>query len=91
MSTLCSPAIPSGRWLFTEQLAAALHLKPQSLRAAICRTGHYFGLQPRKMLNGRLLWPADSLDRLQASVHQARQENGAKAEGGMSHGPIHPL
>lgn len=53
-------------WLSTEQLAATPHLKPQSLRAAICRSGHYFGLQPRKMLNGRLLWPADSLERLQS-------------------------
>lgn len=48
----------------TEQLAQILHLKPQSLRAAICRDGHYFGLVPRKMPNGRLIWPSDALERL---------------------------
>ena len=48
----------------TEELAALLRLKPQSLRAALCRDGHYFGLRPRKMPNGRLLWPADAVERL---------------------------
>ncbi|WP_341645431.1 hypothetical protein [Thauera sp. SDU_THAU2] len=72
---LLSPAFPSVQWLSTEQLAAALHLKPQSLRAAICRSGHYFGLQPCKMLNGRLLWPADSLDRLAADASPAAGSN----------------
>lgn len=48
----------------TEQLAALLHLKPQSLRAALSREGHYFGLRPRKLPNGRLIWPADAVRRL---------------------------
>lgn len=48
----------------TEELAALLRLRPQSLRAALCRDGHYFGLRPRKMPNGRLLWPADAVERL---------------------------
>lgn len=48
----------------TEELAALLRLKPQSLRAALCRDGHYFGLRPRKLPNGRLLWPADAVERL---------------------------
>ncbi|ENO79691.1 hypothetical protein [Thauera sp. 63] len=48
----------------TEELARDLRLKPQSLRAALCRDGHYFGLRPRKLPNGRLLWPADALQRL---------------------------
>lgn len=48
----------------TEELAALLRLKPQSLRAALCRDGHYFGLRPRKLPNGRLLWPADAIERL---------------------------
>lgn len=50
----------------TEELAGLLRLKPQSLRAALCRDGHYFGLRPRKMPNGRLLWPEDSAERLTA-------------------------
>ena len=48
----------------TDELAALLRLKPQSLRAALCRDGHYFGLRPRKMPNGRLLWPSDAVERL---------------------------
>lgn len=48
----------------TEELAQQLRLRPQSLRAALCRDGHYFGLRPRKMPNGRLLWPADAVARL---------------------------
>ena len=48
----------------TEELASQLRLKPQSLRAALCRDGHYFGLRPRKLPNGRLLWPADAVERL---------------------------
>ena len=52
--------------LTTEELAALLRLKPDSLRAALYRDGHYFGLRPRKMPNGRLLWPADAEERLAA-------------------------
>lgn len=37
---------------------AALHLvKPQSVRSRYCREGSYFGAKPRKLANGRLLWP----------------------------------
>ena len=48
----------------TEQLAQNLGLKPESIRSRVCRTGEYFGLRPEKCINGRLLWPADSQDRL---------------------------
>jgi hypothetical protein len=48
----------------TESLARRLGLQPQSLRAAICRNGHYYGLRPTKLPNGRLLWPADAFERL---------------------------
>jgi hypothetical protein len=48
----------------TNQLAAALGLQAQTLRAAVYREGHYYGLRPRRMPNGRLLWPANSLELL---------------------------
>lgn len=48
----------------TEQLAAALHLKPQSIRWRVCKTGDYYGVRPIKLPNGRLLWPANSLELL---------------------------
>lgn len=45
----------------TETLARRLGLRPQTLRAAICRNGHYYGLRPAKLPNGRLLWPDNAL------------------------------
>lgn len=48
----------------TEELAALLRLKPATLRSALCLNGHYFGLRPRKLPNGRLLWPADAIEKL---------------------------
>ena len=50
----------------TEQAAAALHIRPQTLRAALCLQGHYFGMRPVKLPNGRLLWDVADLDRLTA-------------------------
>jgi hypothetical protein len=33
-------------------------VKAESVRSALCRFGHYFGIVPTKLKNGRLLWPA---------------------------------
>ena len=44
--------------LSAEQFAALNQVKSQSVRARLCRTGSYFGVVPRKLLNGRLAWPA---------------------------------
>lgn len=48
----------------TSSLAQRLGLQPQTLRAAVCRHGNYFGVIPSRLANGRLLWPADSFERL---------------------------
>lgn len=48
----------------TEFLAKRLGIKPNTLRAALCMKGHYFGVRPTKLPNGRLLWPGDAFDRL---------------------------
>lgn len=48
----------------TEQLAAALGLKPQSLRVALCKRGSYFNLRPTTLPNHRLWWPDDSVELL---------------------------
>jgi hypothetical protein len=50
--------------LTTEQLAAGLGLKPQTLRAAFCRYGHYCNVVPTKGSNRFLYWPADSVERI---------------------------
>lgn len=48
----------------TEQAAAALGIRPQTLRASYCRTGSYFGIVPTKMPNRMLRWDAADIDRL---------------------------
>lgn len=52
------------RYFSTDQAAARLGIKAQSLRAAICRDGAYFGVRPLKAPNRFLRWPADEIDRL---------------------------
>ncbi len=53
--------------LTTETLSNALAMRPQSIRKRLCQTGEYYGIRPTKLPNGRLLWPADSLQQLVAS------------------------
>lgn len=48
----------------TEQAAAALGIRPQTLRASYCRAGSYFGIVPTKMPNRMLRWDAEAIDRL---------------------------
>lgn len=48
----------------TEALADRLGIKPQSIRARLCRKGSYYGLKPLKLPNGRLLWPEDAREQL---------------------------
>jgi hypothetical protein len=48
----------------TEEAAAILMVRPQSLRAALCRDGHYAGIVPRKLPSRLLAWPADQVDAL---------------------------
>lgn len=50
--------------LSTEELAAQLTLRPQTIRKRYCQTGAYFSVRPVKMPNGRLMWPADALEQL---------------------------
>ena len=52
--------------LSTEALAARFFVKLASIRSAYCRLGHYYGLRPTKLPNGRLLWPADAAARILA-------------------------
>lgn len=48
----------------TEEAAAVLKIKPQTLRAALCRDGHYFGCRPKKGPNRFLIWSAVEIDAL---------------------------
>lgn len=50
--------------LSTEELAALGKIVPQSIRAAVCRNGHWMGLRPIKLPNRRLLWDASEAARV---------------------------
>ncbi|AXL51517.1 hypothetical protein DSC91_004207 [Paraburkholderia caffeinilytica] len=65
MTTAQLAALAAHRSLLsTEELAAQLTLRPQSIRKRYSQTGAYFCLRPVKMPNGRLMWPADALEQL---------------------------
>ncbi|ENO94312.1 hypothetical protein C662_02145 [Thauera sp. 28] len=44
--------------LSCEEFARLNQIKPQSVRARLCRFGSYYGIKPKKLLNGRLAFPA---------------------------------
>ena len=50
--------------LTTEQFAEILHVKPETIRSGLCRTGNYCGITPLKLPNRRLAWPAKNVARL---------------------------
>ncbi len=52
------------KYITTSELAHAIGVKPESIRTRVYRTGAYYTVKPRKGLNRRLLWPADSVERL---------------------------
>jgi len=54
----------AARRISTEELAAALRIRPQTVRAGLHYNGHYLGLKPTKLPNGRLLWDAAAVDAL---------------------------
>jgi hypothetical protein len=52
--------------LSTEEAAALLKVKPQTMRTALCRDGHYLNCKPSKSANRFLLWNAADIERLAA-------------------------
>jgi hypothetical protein len=65
MTTTQLAAIATNRPLLsTDELAALLTLRPQSIRKRYSQTGSYFGVRPMKCANGRLLWPSDAPQQL---------------------------
>lgn len=48
----------------TKELADLLKCKPNTPRRAFCVQGHYMGLRPIKLPNGRLLWDREEVERL---------------------------
>lgn len=64
MQNQATPNAAPRRTYSTEEAAAALHIKPQTLRAAMCRDGHYHGIRPVKLPSRFLAWPATDIERL---------------------------
>lgn len=49
--------------LSCEEFARLNQVKPQSVRARLCRFGSYFGVTPAKLQNGRLAFPSVQVTR----------------------------
>ena len=50
----------------TEIFSQKYQVKPDSVRRSLCLNGHYQGIRPLKLLNGRLLWPDVSIEEMLA-------------------------
>ena len=61
--------------LSTEDFAASIGLRPESIRVHLCRRGSYYGIRPAKLPNGRLLWPGDAVERLLDTDNRSRRES----------------
>ncbi|MDN5872308.1 MAG: monooxygenase [Nitrococcus sp.] len=72
MTIPAQSAIPHG--ISTAQLAAAIGGKPESIRVRLCRDGSYYGIRPARLPSGRLLWPADTVDRLLVAARRKNKE-----------------
>lgn len=48
---------PAEFTLSCEEFARLNQIKPQSVRARLCRFGSYYGIKPLKLANGRTAWP----------------------------------
>lgn len=64
-TTTTAPSARSAPKITTEKCAHSLGVKPQTMRAGLCRKGHYLGMRPLvKLPNGKLLWDAAEVERL---------------------------
>jgi hypothetical protein len=53
-------------YLTTRELAELLRVEAATIRRGLCVNGHYMGVKPLKLTNGRLLWPkSDALKVIQ--------------------------
>ena len=43
--------------LTTEQFAERNRVKKQTVQARYSKTGHWYGIRPLKLANGRVFWP----------------------------------
>lgn len=55
----------------TSTLAELVDRKASSIRTAVWRNGHFCGIKPHRLPNGRLLWPADAVKRILSGERDA--------------------
>lgn len=55
-NTTTAPSARPAAKLTTEELSVLFRNRPQSVRASLCNKGHFCGLRPVKLPNGKLLW-----------------------------------
>jgi len=48
----------------TAQFAKILGIQSKSIVRYLCINGHYLGIKPRKLPNGRLMWPVAKIQTL---------------------------
>lgn len=72
-----APANSSDPDLPTSKLARTFGVKEQTPRASLCRNGHWMGMVPVKLPNGRLLWSAAEAERLLSG--EARQQTSVES------------
>lgn len=48
----------------TTRLSEIALTTPGNVRVRLCQTGSFYGIKPLKLPSGRLLWPANALERL---------------------------
>jgi len=75
----------------TEELAILSKLRPNTIRSSLCRLGHWLGIRPTKLANGRLLWDAAEVARVlrgdgfKSSKSSSLRENLSQKFGGFEH------
>jgi hypothetical protein len=47
----------------TNDVAYMANVAPSTIRATLSRKGNFLGIKPIRLHNGRLLWPAEEVDR----------------------------
>ncbi len=59
-----SSTVRRSKTLSTSELVKKMGGKEQTARASLCRFGHWMGLIPQKLPNGRLRWSDEESDLL---------------------------
>lgn len=54
----------SNAGLSTPVVASGIGYQTQSIHGHLCRHGDFYGIRPKKLPSGRLVWPADTITRL---------------------------